>query len=200
MSLLSQLFGKYSLLAKEIYENYLQDREPISKEDVNIAVSQYEKDHNVHICPYVQVLKRKIMEKDFTPSESYFRVKGFLKEKWLQAEQTKKKNQQLKKAYIAQTNTIIHAVKDDVIEDKVFISQVLCFSLALAYKKEYRRYMMLKGDEDTTIHFLEYSPEDYYLFKIGKIRTLLQKRAVPDNQYRRIITQMMRFIKDIERG
>ena len=71
MSLLSQLFGKYSLLAKEIYEQYLKRKEPVTKEDVDYAVSQYEKDHHVQIVPYVGVLKRKILEKDFNPGEEY---------------------------------------------------------------------------------------------------------------------------------
>ncbi len=199
MSLLSQLFGKYSLLAKEIYEQYLKRKEPVTKEDVDYAVSQYEKDHHVEIVPYVGVLKRKILEKDFNPGEEYYRTKALLDEKWQKREQTKQMNAQLRKTFINETNVMIEELKEDIIEDKRFISEILCFSLALAYKKEYRRYLRLKSKETPLINFLEISPEDYQLFKHNKVNNLIQKRVIPENQKRRIIQQTMRFIKSIEK-
>ena len=199
MSLLSQLFGKYSLLAKEIYEQYLKRKEPVTKEDVDYAVSQYEKDHHVEIVPYVGVLKRKILEKDFNPGEEYYRTKALLDEKWQKREQTKQMNAQLRKTFINETNVMIEELKEDIIEDKRFISEILCFSLALAYKKEYRRYLRLKSKETPLINFLEISPEDYQLFKHNKVNNLIQKRVIPENQKRRIIQQTMQFIKSIEK-
>lgn len=199
MSLLSQLFGKYSLLAKAIYEQYLKGKEPVTKEDVDHAVSQYEKDHQVQIVPYVGVLKRKILEKDFNPGEEYYRTKALLDEKWQKREQTKQMNVQLRKTFIKETNATIEELKDNIIEDKQFISEILCFSLALAYKKEYRRYLRLKSKETPLINFLAISPEDYQLFKHNKVNNLFQKRVIPENQKRRIIQQTMRFIKSIEK-
>jgi len=199
MSLLSQLFGKYSLLAKEIYEQYLKEKEAVTKEDVDYAVSQYEKDHHVQIVPYVGVLKRKILEKDFNPGEEYYRTKALLDEKWQKREQTKQMNVQLRKRFINEANEVIEELKDDIIEDKRFISEILCFSLALAYKKEYRRYLRLKSKETPLINFLAISPEDYQLFKHNKVNNLIQKRAIPENQKRRIIQQTIQFIKSIEK-
>ena len=199
MSLLSQLFGKYSLLAKAIYEQYLKEKETVTKEDVDYAVSQYEKDHHVQIVPYVGVLKRKILEKDFNPGEEYYRIKALLGEKWQKREQTKQMNAQLRKRFINEANEVIEELKDDIIEDKRFISEILCFSLALAYKKEYRRYLRLKSKETPLINFLAISPEDYQLFKHNKVNNLIQKRAIPENQKRRIIQQTIQFIKSIEK-
>jgi len=199
MSLLNQLFGKYSLLAKAIYEQYLKRKEPVTKEDVDYAVSQYEKDHHVQIVPYVEVLKRKILEKNFNPGEEYYRIKALLGEKWQKREQTKQMNAQLRKRFIKETNEMIEELKDNIIEDKRFISEILCFSLALAYKKEYRRYLRLKSKETPLINFLEISPEDYQLFKHNKVNNLIQKRVIPENQKSRVIQQTMRFIKSIEK-
>jgi hypothetical protein len=199
MSLLNQLFGKYSLLAKAIYEQYLQGKEPVTKEDVDYAVSEYERDHHVQIVPYVEVLKRKIYEKDFNPGKNYYRTKALLNEKWRQREQTKQMNNQLKKTFIKETNAKIEELKGEIIEDKLFISEILCFSLALAYKKEYRRYLRLKSKETHIIDFLDDSPEDYQLFKLYKVNNLIQKRTIPENQKSRIIQQTMRFIKSIEK-
>jgi len=200
MGLLSQLFGKYSLLAKEIYEKYLQDKEPVTKEDIDHAVSEYEKEQHRQIVPYVGVLKRKILEKDFTPGEDYYRTKAILDEKQRQSEQTKQMNARLKRAFICETNDVIKDIIDELIEDKPFISEILCFSLALAYKKECRRYLRLKSKDMPSVRFFDYSPEDYQLFKLYKINKLIQKRTIPDNQKTRIIQHSMRFIKNIEKG
>ena len=199
MGLLSQLFGKYSLLAKEIYEKYLQDKEPVTKEDIDHAVSQYEMEHQLQIVPYVGILKKKILEKDFNPEEDYYRTKAILDEKCRQSKQTKQMNAQLKRAFICETNDVIEDIIDELIEDKTFMSEILCFSLALAYKKEYRRYLRLKSKETALINFLEDSPEAYQLFKHNKVNNLIQKRVIPENQKRRIIQQTMQFIKSIEK-
>jgi len=200
MGLLSQLFGKYSFLAKEIYEKYLQDKEPVTKEDIDHAVSQYEMEHQLQIVPYVGILKKKILEKDFNPEEDYYRTKAILDEKCRQSKQTKQMNAQLKRAFICETNDVIEDIIDELIEDKTFMSEILCFSLALAYKKEYRRYLRLKSKDMPSVCFFDYSPEDYQLFKLYKINKLIQKRAIPDNQKTRIIQHTMRFIKSIEKG
>jgi len=200
MGLLSQLFGKYSLLAKAIYEKYLQDKEPLTKADVDQAVSQYEKDHNKQIVPYAGILKRKILKKDFTPPENYYRTRVILKERWQQMEQTKRRNEELKRAFIAETDAVIRELKEDIIEDKVFISEILCFSLALAYKKEHRRYNRLMNNKAPITDFFTVSPEHYRQFKIQKIKALIRSKGdIPKNHYKRIITQTMRFIKGIER-
>jgi len=200
MSLLSQLFGKYSLLAKAIYEQYLQNREPLTKETVNQAVSQYEKDNGVQITPYVEVLKKKILLKDFIPSERYFQTKKILEERWRQQEQTKRSNAANREVFLKKTDALIGEITDEIIEDKVFMARNRCFELALAYKKAYRRYMRLINNTEPIIDFLDVSPEDYHLFKIQKIKALINaKENVPENQHKRIITQTMRFIKSIER-
>jgi len=147
----------------------------------------------------VGVLKRKILEKDFNPGEEYYRTKALLDEKWQKREQTKQMNVQLRKRFINEANEVIEELKDDIIEDKRFISEILCFSLALAYKKEYRRYLRLKSKETPLINFLAISPEDYQLFKHNKVNNLIQKRAIPENQKRRIIQQTIQFIKSIEK-
>jgi len=200
MSLLSQLFGKYSLLAKEIYEQYLKGKEPVTKEDVDYAVSQYEKDNSVQITPYVEVLKKKMLLKDFIPSERYFQTKKILEERWCQQEQTKRSNTANREAFLKKTDALIGEITDEIIEDKVFMARNRCFNLALAYKKAYRRYMRLINNPVSITDFLAVSPVDYHLFKIQKIKALINaKENVPENQHKRIITQTMRFIKSIER-
>jgi len=200
MSLLSQLFGKYSLLAKAIYEQYLKGKEHVTKEDVDYAVSQYEKDNSVQITPYVEVLKEKIFQKDFNPSERYFQTKKILEERWRQQEQTKRANIANREAFLKKTDALIREITDEIIEDKVFIARNRCFELGLAYKKACRRYMRLIKNTDLITNFLAVSPEDYHLFKIQKIKALINtKENVPENQHKRIITQTMRFIKSIER-
>ena len=200
MSLLSQLFGKYSLLAKEIYEQYLKGKEPVTKEDVDYAVSQYEKDNSVQITPYVEVLKKKMLLKDFIPSERYFQTKKILEERWRQREQTKRANAANREVFLKKTDALIREITDEIIEDKAFMARICCFNLALAYKKACRRYMRLINNTEPIIDFLDVCREDYHLFKIQKIKALINtKENVPENQHKRIITQTMRFIKSIER-
>jgi hypothetical protein len=208
MSLIHYALEACKIRAKKIYTNYIQDKSELTDENIENAINQYAKDTGDSTRGiFRQKTKGCILHQSFQLADWFIQGRKCMHERDEARKKTAENTKIAHKRYLINTDKIIEGVKDEIIEDKIFLSKLRLYNLTLTLQTEKRKYQRLLEKENkqdfafTTEE--EIDPKELQDCKeTGSMKHLKRyeeqnNMTIPENWILRIKTETLRFLKTI---